>query len=146
MKHLTVRAVQNQTARNQALDILRFTGASDPATLARAIFNWILTHVTVVDEYEELLIPPDEMIMTISRTGYACGDCDDVAMLSAALLCSVGAQCRFMAINRQADGSYGHVLTQYHFPKGDIWENFDPTVGYTVIRHNGDAVIMDIIS
>lgn len=53
-----------------------------------------------------------------------CGDCDDKAMLCAALLMSIGHECRFVVIRR--NGAWCHVWTQA-LCRGK-WINLDTTI------------------
>jgi hypothetical protein len=146
MKRLIVEAIQSQVPRKLALDLLGWGRARNPETFVGILKRWILIHVTVVDEFEELLISPLEMIKDICQNGRTAGDCDDIAMLSASLLASMGAQTRLQARFRQPDGSFAHVFCQYMFPYQNCWSDFDPTIGFMTTVYSGDTLIENIIS
>jgi transglutaminase-like putative cysteine protease len=103
-------------------------------------------HVTIVDEFEELLISPIVMISEIVQLGQTAGDCDDIAMLSASILSSIGAQTRLQARFRQPDGSFAHVFCQFQFPYDSGWSDFDPTIGYMPTVYTGETLTEDIVS
>jgi transglutaminase-like putative cysteine protease len=145
MKRLTLEAIHSQLPRQAVHSLLIYTSPADPPTFAAAVRNWILTCVDVVDEYEELLQSPAVLIAQIARDGRATGDCDDVAMLSASLLASLGAHTRFAAVNRAPDGSYEHVFVQYRFPRMESFVDFDPTLGYTRPEYDvTDMIVLDV--
>lgn len=145
MKRLIIEAVQSQKPRQAALDLIRSNYVLNPSIFVEALRNWILLHVTIIDEFEELAISPQMMIDQIESTGMSAGDCDDIAMLSAAMLVSVGAEAQLCACFPQSDGTYGHVFCRYRFP-GMIWSDFDPTIGYNKPHYPDDTLTVDIIS
>jgi len=146
MKRLVIEAIQSQVPRQVALDLIGYGSVTSPDVLVGILKNWILMRVTIVDEFEELLISPLVMISQIQQTGQSAGDCDDVAMLGASLLASIGAATRLQARFQQADGSYGHVVCQYMFPYDPGWSDFDPTVGFMPLTYSGEVLTVDIIS
>lgn len=85
--------------------------------------------VSLADEFEELLISPCRLLLEIQKNGTAFGDCDDISMLAASMLASMGARVRFAAVFPQEDGSYSHVIVQYAFPNQD-WRDFDGTISF----------------
>lgn len=147
MRRLTIEAIQTQIPRQKALDLMRGFMPADPGVFADVLRNWFLIVVGIVDEFEEVLISPLAMLREIAEKGNTFGDCDDAAMLAAAMLASVGASVRFAAVNRNPDGSYAHVFCQYRFPRADDWIDFDPTLGYDRPQYDEtDMVTMDIVS
>jgi len=101
---------------------------ANPSMIVRALQNWILLHVDIVDEFEEVLISPVVLIQLIDAQGRAMGDCDDIAMLAASVIASAGAETWFIALDPAADGSYGHVAVAYAFPSDQEFYIFDPTI------------------
>lgn len=128
MRRLTIEAIHSQLPRHIALDILQLDCSGDPARFVRALESWLRLRVTIIDEFEELLISPKIMIQQIWDKGRSAGDCDDLAMLSAAILASAGAETRFIAVGELTDGSFSHVFTQYRFPNWNDWQSFDITI------------------
>lgn len=145
MARLTVQAIQSQAARRLAESIIYFDASRSPHDYARAVRNFITSHVVIVDEFEELLQGPDMLLQRIEQQGRAYGDCDDVAMLGAALLASMGALVRFRAIEQNPDGSFGHVYVEYSFPKDTEWYYFDCTINGPPL-FQGASITKDVIS
>lgn len=68
----------------------------------------------------ELVRSPALMLHELTRTGCVEGDCDDLAVLAAALGVAAGFPTRFRVVGFTEDGPYGHVWT----------EIIDPRTGY----------------
>lgn len=145
MKRLTLRAIHSQIPRQAAEELLYFDASRNPESFADALRRWIIMHVDIVDEFEELLQGPELLITRIFENGKAYGDCDDVAMLAASMLASMGADVRFIAVDEQMDGSFGHVFVQYMFPRMESWRKFDPTIPYDPVI-NDRFLTMNVIS
>jgi transglutaminase-like putative cysteine protease len=145
MKRLTIEAIHSQAPRHAALDLIRSDHVSDPKIFAAVLYNWIRTVVIIVDEFEELLISPLIMLEQIRDIGATSGDCDDVAMLAASMLASMGAEVRLVACFPQSDGSYAHVLTRYRFPREENFTDFDATILFPP-AYPEDVLSIDIIS
>ena len=76
----------------------------------------------------ELVRHPMAMLDDIGRQGFACGDCDDVATLAAALALAMGLRARFRVVAFDADGNYSHVWTEVHAGRGEAgWRELDTT-------------------
>ena len=146
MVRLTVEAIQSQIPRSIALKLIGSGSVRNPSVFVNILKYWVLNFVTIVDEFEEVLISPLVMISEVETNGQTSGDCDDVSMLSAAILASIGAQTRFQARFQQPDGSFAHVFCQYMFPYDSGWSDFDPTIGYVPTVYNGPMITMDVSS
>lgn len=146
MKRLTVEAIQSQKPRDIVIGLFNWQYIENPEMFAMALYNWLKARLVIIDEFEELLQSPNILINQIQATGRAFGDCDDTAMLAASILASAGALVRFRAIEPAPDGSFGHVLTEYRFPRTDTWRVFDLTVPGNLVDTGGESVTMDIIS
>ena len=146
MKRLVIEAIQAQTPRTLALSLIGSGSIRNPQIFVEILKRWVLMRVTIIDEFEELLISPLIMISEIDQTGQSAGDCDDVAMLAAAILSSIGARTRLQARFPQPDGSFSHVFCQYQFPEETDWFDFDPTIGYISTNYDGPMLLEDIIS
>jgi transglutaminase-like putative cysteine protease len=107
MRQLVRDAVRdpNQQIREAALNILR--GVNSFAAQAQAIQAWVQQNI----EYRR--DPPDvELVQTPQVTmQLRAGDCDDQAVLTAALLQSTGHPSQFIAVGIRGD-PLSHVLTQ----------------------------------
>ncbi|MGE0160724.1 MAG: transglutaminase domain-containing protein [Gemmatimonadales bacterium] len=73
----------------------------------------------------ELLKPPDMMLEEIELNGQAAGDCDDVAVLGAALGRAVGLPARFRLLAFRPGAPYEHVYTELLTDGG--WRELDTT-------------------
>lgn len=89
--------------------------------IAGALYTWITKNINYVrDPWNiERIQSPD---VTIRQKA---GDCDDHAILSAALLQSLGIQTGFRIVSRTGR-TYDHIYTVFRSPKG--WKSFDTTV------------------
>jgi transglutaminase-like putative cysteine protease len=107
MRQLVRDAVRDpqQQIRESALNILR--GVNTFAAQAQAIQAWVQQNI----EYRR--DPPDvELVQTPQVTmQLRAGDCDDQAVLTAALLQATGHPSQFIAVGLRGD-PLSHVLTQ----------------------------------
>lgn len=119
--------------REHALPIVRQTAigivksaALHPEASAALIRQWIGDHVAFVRDPRgvELLTAPATLLTTIRTTGSASGDCDDVAILAAALGLAIGMRARFVAVGRS---HFEHVFTVLGDPSGRHWWELDTT-------------------
>src|SRR6266487_3738107 len=133
MRDLAIDAVTHYPAvRRQAVALMRDLYATGPADLTRAVDAFIRRHMTLVDEYDELIQHPVELLAQIGGQGSAVGDCDDAATLAAALLLSVGIQVRCKAVWPDvATGGFQHVFIEYKL--GESWHALDPTISHAPV-------------
>lgn len=106
MRQMVLDAVRDplQGARSQALDII---GDASYVGQVRAVQCWTQSNIRYVQD------PPDvELVQTPQKTlQWRAGDCDDQAVLVAALLTSIGHPCQFIAVGFSG-GPLSHVLTR----------------------------------
>ncbi|MCP5101886.1 MAG: transglutaminase domain-containing protein [bacterium] len=141
MKQQVRESLSYPTLRRLAVQITATSQAPNLIEQVRAIDSWVRLRVTIYSEYQEVLIAPLQMIREIEETGRTVGDCDDTAMLTAALLASVGFRVRFKAVHPMPDGSYGHVFTEYFIGPG--WRPIDVTIrGFPV--YNDDWLTLEV--
>lgn len=134
---LVTKYTGDERIRSQALKITRSvrrhaeTGQPDLRNvdaIADVIYKWMVRNINYVrDPWDvERIQSPDVTLR--QRTG----DCDDHAILSAALLQSLGIQTGFRIVSRSGR-DYDHIYTVYRSPGG--WKSFDTTIlkypGYT---------------
>jgi transglutaminase-like putative cysteine protease len=112
-------------ARRKSLDLMGSVYATRPSDYVEAVRNFVGSSVLLVGEPDELIISPRLMLANIEDSGRIYGDCDDAAVLVAALLYGIGIPVRFKAINQAADGSYQHVFAEYNLGGG--WMALDTT-------------------
>lgn len=99
-------------------DMRNFQAISD------AVYRWIAKHVRYTrDPHDvERLQSPDATILQGS------GDCDDMSILGATLLSSVGIPTRFRVVSDNADApeNFSHIYFEYQI--GEEWRPFDVTL------------------
>lgn len=130
MKSLVNDALRDPLVVEQARQIVEDFGASgrDEIGKALAIHDWMENHLTFIPDPVgvELLATPHYLIQRIQRTGMVSGDCDDTAILSAALGKAVGLKAKFRAMGfRKPGAAFRHVVT-YLLAAGR-WVNLDTT-------------------
>lgn len=131
MRDLTLQAVQESETRDCAINISRAASVCGQGETILAIREFVRTRMQLVADPGELLIHPVRMIREIYSRGFVAGDCDDAAVLVAALLASIGFQVRFRAILPRGDGSFQHVFAEVYRPAPHSeWVPIDPTVTY----------------
>lgn len=120
-----------QFVRDKALKITRKmkikntrTGHADMRNfdaIAQAIHDFIVREIVYVRDQAgvERLQTPDATLRLKS------GDCDDMVILSGALLESVGVPTRIKLIGEKS-GSYSHIYVEYL--ANNQWKSFDPTL------------------
>lgn len=132
-KRLVFKYRGNQDIRSLALRIAQTvpaherTGHPDMrnfSAIASNLYRWIVEHVVYVRDPHgiERLQSPDVTIRLKS------GDCDDMSILGASLLESVGIPSRFVIVSF-APGQpekYSHIYVEFYH-KGQ-WISFDPTL------------------
>jgi hypothetical protein len=93
--------------------------------------DWVAEHTLFLRDPSvgELFHQPDLLLSQIDRNGVTYVDCDDVAMLSAALGLSVGLRARFVVVAFGSPSApYRHIWTELRVPLGNApWIAVDPT-------------------
>ncbi len=103
---------------------------SNPLTSAKILQQWIERHTQFLPDPStaEYLVYPGLSLDMILRDGVAQLDCDDVAMLAAALGLSIGFRARFMVAAFHSHNSpYQHVWAELAPMSGAWWLPIDPT-------------------
>lgn len=115
MIRLADRASGLPAVRQQAVDIVSGVEPRDYAGQAAAISNWIGEHVVFLRDPtgQELLQAPELLLQRIQSRGVAYGDCDDVAMLAAALGRAVGLKTAYVVLAFQSTTRpFSHVYAR----------------------------------
>lgn len=83
---------------------------SSAETAAALIRQWLELHTSFQRDPAdlELIYAPTNQLTTIRTGGTSSGDCDDVAVLGAALALAVGLRARFIVVGRS---NFEHVFT-----------------------------------
>jgi transglutaminase-like putative cysteine protease len=128
MRQLVLSSLQEPYVRGLALQIVRQSKAHDYSGQALAIREYADDHFQFVRDplgIEELRSPSD-MAKLLSRKPFIQGDCDDAAILTAALGRSIGLKAKFTAIAFiDPRAPFTHVYTWLWTPEG--WKDMDIT-------------------
>lgn len=98
---------------------------AERAFLVRDYLEGFVAFVPDPDQVE-LLKSPEYMLRTIAQEGQVRGDCDDVAVLGAALGRAVGLPARFTLLAFNSTGTFRHVFTELWTPCQG-WVELDTT-------------------
>lgn len=88
----------------------------------------------VPDPTSEMSVDPSMMVpnlLTGEKPTAAFGDADDLAVLLASLMGSVGIRCQLVGCGYSDDGPITHVLVAYWNEETETWVNVDPSVEAT---------------
>jgi hypothetical protein len=99
-----------------------------------AINAWVSEHVIYLNDpmHVELLKDPQRLCEEILDKGFARGDCDDIAVLTATMGLQVGRHAQFVVAGFGAPGSYSHVFARILDPRSQQWIVCDPVAGSEV--------------
>lgn len=130
MQSLVNSRVAHPMVRGVAVAVAREAAPRDLYGQAQAIRDYLSEHVQFLADPAgiELLHDPVIMLTEIARAYTASVDCDDVAILGAALGKAVGLRARFVAVgffNRT--NPLSHVWAELATPRG--WLDLDTTRG-----------------
>lgn len=131
MRQLARDAALTPIVRSVAVDIVE--PPSTGLAHARRIAVWVTgrTRFLADPAHAEALHTPAWILQRILTRGYASVDCDDVAVLTAALGLAVGLRARFVivgfALPHSPTAPYRHVWTELADATGVRWIAVDPT-------------------
>lgn len=131
------RGATNPAVRFLAEHIVRDVAAKDYLSEVLAIRYWVNAHVPYLRDpvTVEWLRDPLALIDEIKATGkngqlgIVRADCDEIAMLCAALAMAVGNECDFIPVGFTSGGQPTHVLTRVHIHKAPAPMVIDPVAG-----------------
>lgn len=131
MRALVRREYGLPIVRDTAAAIVRGTGVNSEAQAA-LIRRFLVDHISFLRDPRgiELLTAPATQLTTIRSMGSASGDCDDVAVLGAALGLAIGLRARFVVVGRS---QFEHVFTVLGDPAGRSWWELDTTRPFQTI-------------
>lgn len=113
-----------QITANMPLDAAGFPNRRDKNELAGAIYNHLKREIAyVLDPYKVENIQTPKATLQLKQ-----GDCDDMSLLSAALLQSIGIGTRFILAAPIGQTAYSHIYLEYQDNAGN-WVPFDLTLG-----------------
>lgn len=137
MRSLARKGMYHPDIRKLAIDITQGISGKDTASQIWAIRNWLDTVVwfTRDPRSAELLYTPERMVRILRdplNGGILRVDCDDVAILAAALAGAIGLRSRFVVVGfLSPNAPYRHIWTELADPmQVDIkWYDMDVTRG-----------------
>lgn len=118
----------NPLVRAIAASLVR-SATPDGILHARLIRNWLEDHTIFLRDIStaEALYSPAVLAAAIQRDGVVQCDCEDVAMLAAALGLSIGLRARFVVLAFRQGGPFQHVYTELSDGAGQRWIETDIT-------------------
>ena len=127
MRRLVRNSLVSTKVRNIAVEIVQAAAPRDKYAHAKLIRSWVSNHMRFVPDPDqvEMVHSPEELLDQISQRYYTNGDCDDVAVLTAALAKVVGLRARFVVVGFEPRGGFAHVFTIVETPQG--WVDMDTT-------------------
>lgn len=132
IKKLIVEARTDVSVRDLSLAITAHLPASERTAgnpnmrdfdgVAKTLYAWVIQNIRYTRDPNDTEWLQAPMVTVAKRAG----DCDDMTILSCALMESVGVPTRFRIMGR---GDYQHIIAEYEGKNG--WTMFDPTLGAT---------------
>lgn len=101
-----------------------------PMLHARILRDFVTSHTRFLPDPTpaEGLTPPDDLIRRLLQVGIVQGDCDDIAMMAAALGLSIGLRAQFVVAAFHAPSApFSHVWCDLGDPSGREWLSIDPS-------------------
>lgn len=119
MQHLVEASYLDPVVREAATNIVRYATPRDYPGIARRIRDYLQEHIRFLRDPDgkEASYTPRLMLQSISDYGIANVDCDDAAVLAAALGRSVGLRARFVLLGfLSPTNPLAHVYTELAGP------------------------------
>jgi hypothetical protein len=130
MRSLAHTGAINPLVRATASSLVRGVPGTASNLQIRIIRDWLSNHVLFLRDpiNAEALHTPEWMIRSVLTTGCVQVDCDDVALLAAALGMSIGLRARFVALAfTSPQAPFRHVYTDLSSPTSVQWAELDIT-------------------
>lgn len=130
MRGMVYREFVSPAVRLTASQITAGIPGQDATEQAYAIREWVEQHTDFLRDPDgaEMLHGPVWQLQQVQQRGSVRVDCDDVAMLAAALGKSIGLRARFVVVGfNGAQGPYSHVWSELSPPRTNQWIEMDTT-------------------
>jgi len=115
MRNLIKKSILNRDIKDFTVSLLTKANvsATDLYEQIKTIFNYIKAHTKYVRDiaFIEEIQTPHRLISNLKKYNFAYGDCDDMAVLSASMLYSIGFIPRLVVIATKPN-TYNHVRTE----------------------------------
>lgn len=128
MRAMVYREFMNPVVRLTATQLVAGIGGKDGVEQAHTIRDFLTQHTEFLRDPDgvEMLHGPVWQLQQIRSRGVVQVDCDDVAMLAAALGKSIGLRARFVVVGFGGKNApYRHVWTE--LGTGNTWVDMDVT-------------------
>lgn len=127
--------------RAAALAIVNGAGHHDQAAQINALARFVREGVVYINDplNLEYIQTPDVMLLTINREGRAYGDCDDHALLFAALAEAIGIPTQIVAVATRPGGIPDHVIVIAQLDGGPL--EFDLIAKGVIQPSYGDRMV-----
>ena len=122
MRQAANAGARDPRIRQQALQIVSGVQNRDSNGELQEVYDWVKANVAFRGEYDEVIQSPDVTLR------FGAGDCDDHAVLLAALLGSIGYQVRFKCVAVHGEPDLTHVYAEALNPQSNQWVALDTTV------------------
>ncbi len=132
MQQLVIAASMNPDVRDMAAKIMR-PDKLKPSLSIYVLRDWLRVVMRFVRDpgTAEALTDPVALVQRIAANGFAIGDCDDVALLAAAMALSVGFRVRFVVVGFHGTAPLAGGLDSAD-PFLHIWAEVAPPTGTLV--------------
>lgn len=149
MRSLAHQGAINPLVRATASSLVRGVPGTASSLQIRIIRDWLCNHVLFLRDpiNAEALHTADWMIRSVLTTGCVQVDCDDVALLAAALGMSIGLRARFVVLAFSSPKApFRHVYTDLSGPVKIQWAELDITrssqefAGLAITRRHVEGV------
>lgn len=133
MRRLARQGMVHPVVREKALEIVAGVPGRAYDALIAALHQWLVAHswFTRDPAIAELLVTPWQQLADLTRRGILTYDCDDAAILAAALGGAVGLKARFVVVGfRSRNAPFRHIWTELAAPSGPTrgqWVALDVT-------------------
>lgn len=107
--------LRGQAVHRLAAKLAASAGQFDRPAQVRALYDWLVRSIVFKKDTfpTEHLRHPEQLIAEVAQDGRTAADCDDLAMLAAAVLRSLGFRAVFIVAARTDLGPWEHVLPGY---------------------------------
>lgn len=116
MRRLAEGALRDSNFVRKVSDIVRPVAAFDDVGEVKQIYDWVRRNIRFTKDpvTVEKLYPPQELLKIRS------GDCDDLALLTAAMAMTIGYPARWITIstNAESPNEFTHIWTEVEAPPG----------------------------
>lgn len=122
MQKAAADGARDPQIRQLALSIVQPVPNKDSTGEIRMVYGWVKQNIKFRGEWDETVQAPEVTIK------FGAGDCDDHAVLIAALLEAIGYQTRFKTVGVAGEYEFTHVYAEALNPDTGQWTALDTTV------------------